>query len=232
MSGTDDGIDLSWFQENSAWTVTNPRWERDVEDSDATIIFFITLKRKPLFFILFIIVPYCMLAVLNICVFLLPCDSGEKSGYAMTVFLSFAVFLTIVATLLPQNSEKIAILSVFLFIQMIASTLITIIALGMRRVSQFPEDKPVPSWIVNLLKCNTCRKKINPTVMVLSVNTIENPVDLEKDVTHPDNSAKDFKLTWNDVVNFFDLVFFIIFSLVLILSAIICFTIAATKKPI
>jgi len=237
MLGGDKGIVLSDFQENSAWTVTTTSWKVEEEKVDAAIIFTITLKRKPLFFLISVIVPVCMLAVLNICVFLLPCDSGEKSGYAMTVFLAFAVFLTIVSSTLPQNSEKISLISVFLIVQTVASTLITIIALGMLRVSHFPEDKPVPSWIVNLLKCCTCRNKTTPTVTPASdadlrVTTIENKVDLEKDITDPEKSTKDSKLTWKDVVNFFDLVFLVVFSLALILSGIFCFTLAATGKQI
>ena len=219
------------FKQNSAWTLTNTSWK--VETTyDSHLTFSITLKRKPMFFILFLIIPVCMLSVLNNCVFLLPCDSGEKSGYAITVFLAFAVFLTIMSSLLPQNSDNISIFSVFLIIQTAASTLITVIALAMRRVSCFPDDKPVPSWIVNLIKCCTCRKKTNPVVMVQSVATVETPANLEKNVTHPENSAKDLKLTWNDVVNFLDIVFLIVFSLVLILSAIFCFTMAATRNPI
>ena len=236
MLGVDEGIMLSEFQENSAWTVTNTSWKTE-SDKDANITFTIKLKRKPLYFIISVILPISMLALLNISVFLLPCDSGEKSGYAMTVFLAFAVFLTIVSSTLPQNSDKICIISVFLIIQTVASTLITIIALGMLRVSHFPEDKPVPSWIVNLLKCCTCCKKTKPTVTPASdadlrVTTIEKKVNLEKDVTDPEKSTKDSKLTWKDVVNFFDLVFLIVFSLVLILSGIFCFTLAATGKQI
>ncbi|WAR30960.1 ACH10-like protein, partial [Mya arenaria] len=123
------GIELWNFQENSAWSVVNTSWTVDVETYEATISFTLTIERKPLYFILSVILPITMLAILNICVFLLPCESGEKASYAMTVFLAFAVFLTIVSSTLPQNSDSVAIISVFLIVQTVTSTLITFIAL-------------------------------------------------------------------------------------------------------
>ena len=262
------GIELWQFQQNSAWTVTDTSWKVEEEKKDATITFSITLKRKPMFFILSVILPISMLALLNICVFLLPCDSGEKTGYAMTVFLAFAVFLTIVSSTLPQNSEKISIVSVFLIIQTVASTLITIIALGMRRVNDFPDDKPVPPWVYKVMrflmfrscqkkgspkapewlhkvkhflvsKCRACRKKDTPTVApahdtavntAMNGATIEEKIDLAKDEPQPDSSTEDENLTWKEVVDFSDVFFIIVFSVVLILSGFICFTVAAGTK--
>ena len=232
------GIELWEFQQNSAWTVTNTSWKVEQEKVDATITFSITLKRKPMYFILSVILPVSMLALLNICVFLLPCESGEKSGYAMTVFLAFAVFLTIVSSTLPQNSETISIISIFLIIQTVSSTLITIIALGMLRVTHFPEDKPVPPWILNVirfLKCRTCCNKANSSVTpirdsAMSITNIEEKTDLKMEDTDSEGSTEDSKMTWKDVVNFFDLIFLIAFSIVLILSGFICFTVASSAK--
>ncbi|KAK3581066.1 hypothetical protein CHS0354_033852 [Potamilus streckersoni] len=49
----------------------------------------IKLRRKPIFYILSTILPIAMLSVLNLLVFLLPPNTGEKITLAVTVLLSF-----------------------------------------------------------------------------------------------------------------------------------------------
>jgi hypothetical protein len=46
-----------------------------------------------------------LMCILNIFVFLLPADSGERVGYAITVLLAIAVFLTISSDSLPATSN-------------------------------------------------------------------------------------------------------------------------------
>ena len=44
-------------------------------------------------------------------------NRGEKMGYSITVFLSLVVFLSIIGTHLPVNSEQVTVLGVYLVIQ-------------------------------------------------------------------------------------------------------------------
>ncbi|OWF35901.1 Neuronal acetylcholine receptor subunit alpha-7 [Mizuhopecten yessoensis] len=59
--------------------------------------------------------PIYLLLVMNPLVSVLPCDSGERAGFSLTVFLTFTVFITIVNGVLPANSESMFILSYFIF---------------------------------------------------------------------------------------------------------------------
>jgi len=236
MRGGERGIELHKFLDNSAWTVTNTSWNVFRDKIESTITFSITLKRKPMFFILSVILPVSMLALLNICVFVLPCDSGEKASYAMTVFLAFAVFLTIVSSTLPQNSEKIAVIAVFLIIQTASSTFITITALLMMRLKSYGDDKVLPRWFIKavlVLKCHACQMKVNPKVSPVEASS-EDVISLENTVVYEttdnsfNDSARDF--TVKEVVDFLDFVFFVIYSIVLLLSVCICFTVATTAN--
>ena len=56
------------------------------------------------------IVPVVMLSLLNVLVFLLPASSGEKMALAVTVLLSFTVYLSIISEVMPKTSESISIL--------------------------------------------------------------------------------------------------------------------------
>jgi hypothetical protein len=99
------GIELFDFEENGEWTIIDTNADDAIESDEASVTFSMTIRRKPLYYILNIVLPVVMLSILDICVFILPAESGEKTSYAITVFLAFAVFLTIVSTALPQNSE-------------------------------------------------------------------------------------------------------------------------------
>ncbi|WAR30961.1 ACHA6-like protein [Mya arenaria] len=225
------GIELWNFQKNSAWNVIDTSWSTNVETYEATISFTLIVERKPMYFILSVILPISMLAILNICVFLLPCESGEKASYAMTVFLAFAVFMTIVSSTLPQNSDSVAIISVFLIIQTVTSTLITIVALGMLRLNSFGEEVKIPGWfaaVMRVFKCRTCRQKRDQVAPIEDANE-EMKTDFDKKVTHrSDQKSVEPEFTWKEVVNFLDVVFFVVFTLVLLLSSVITFTLASS----
>ena len=68
-------------------------WKPYVEQQDVLVFKFI-LKRYSGFYLLNLIFLICVLGILNLFVFLLPPESGERVGYSITVLLSIVVFLT------------------------------------------------------------------------------------------------------------------------------------------
>ncbi|XP_050390063.1 acetylcholine receptor subunit delta-like [Patella vulgata] len=74
----------------------------------------ITLSRYPLFYVLTIILPICLLVVLNPVVFLVPAESGEKISLPVSILLAYSVILSALSELLPEVSENISILGVYL----------------------------------------------------------------------------------------------------------------------
>ena len=74
------------------------------------VTFRIKLQRKRTFYVLNTIIPVVMLSLLNVLVFLLPASSGEKMALAVTVLLSFTVYLSIISEVMPKTSESISIL--------------------------------------------------------------------------------------------------------------------------
>ncbi|WAQ99287.1 ACH5-like protein, partial [Mya arenaria] len=158
------GVNLDEFERSSSWDVTEVSWETDADAYGPNVIFSITMKRKPLFIIQTIVFPIIACALLNTCVFVLPVESGERSGFAVTMFLALAVFLTIVSTTLPANSDTVAVFSVYLIIQTTASVLITVIANLSIRLSILSD--PIPKWLHKgmnrtrlLLTCKTCKRR-------------------------------------------------------------------------
>ena len=97
----------------------------EVKGVDAMVIFKMKLKRKSTFYVFNILIPMVLLSFLNVLTFVLPVSSGERASYAVTVFLSLAVFLTIVASEIPKNSNTISIVSVYMTAMLALSTVMT-----------------------------------------------------------------------------------------------------------
>jgi hypothetical protein len=72
--------------------------------------FQLRLRRRWAYCVITIICPVIMLSILNMLVFLLPCDSGEKMTLAITGLLAFTVFLSMVDDQLPETSDNISLL--------------------------------------------------------------------------------------------------------------------------
>jgi len=77
-------------------------------------IFYLHLRRKTLFFIINLIIPCVVIAVLCWFTFILPSTSGEKVGYAITLLLGLMVFLLLLFTVLPATSETVPLMAQFL----------------------------------------------------------------------------------------------------------------------
>ncbi|XP_071087949.1 neuronal acetylcholine receptor subunit beta-4-like isoform X2 [Haliotis cracherodii] len=117
------------------------------------VTFRIHLQRKRTFYVLNTIVPVVMLSLLNVLVFLLPASSGEKMALAVTVLLSFTVYLSIISEVMPKTSESISILAVYLTVLLSLSTM-SVLSSGvvMNMIHQKP-DRPIPKWVNCLLCC-------------------------------------------------------------------------------
>ncbi|RUS86580.1 hypothetical protein EGW08_005661 [Elysia chlorotica] len=89
----------------------------------------IVIQRRSGFFILNIVMPVVLLSFLNIVVFLIPVDSGEKISYGITVLLALAVFMSIVGDMLPRSSDVVPLVTIYLFVLLIISVLTVMVAI-------------------------------------------------------------------------------------------------------
>ncbi|XP_005099539.2 neuronal acetylcholine receptor subunit alpha-6-like [Aplysia californica] len=99
------------------------------------------LKRRPTFFLLNILLPVVFLSLLNILVFIIPVNSGEKISYGITVLLAVSVFLSIVSSILPRSSDKVPSVTIYLFILLILSSLTVIDSIFIVYLSHQEQEK-------------------------------------------------------------------------------------------
>eukprot|EP00794_Sanderia_malayensis_P007313 gene7314-8131_t len=112
------------------------------------VTFFLTIKRKPLYYIFNLIVPCALIATLTLIKFFLPPESGEKIGLGITVLLAMTVFLLIVADSLPSTSEHIPLLGSY-FIAIMFDTALSLVAscVILNFFHRNPSMSPMPMWV-------------------------------------------------------------------------------------
>ncbi|XP_069128588.1 neuronal acetylcholine receptor subunit beta-3-like [Argopecten irradians] len=148
------------FIENGAWRIISTEM-RVAEYTDGNLVLMvIKFQRRPLFILLNLFLPIIVVAGLNVFVFLLPPDPGERSAFGVTVLLAMAVFLSIVSDKLPSTSEPhIARISVFILAELIVSALIMVFTVFTLMLYNKKDEKTIPNWTKSLvLKCSRRRK--------------------------------------------------------------------------
>ncbi|KAH9488469.1 Acetylcholine receptor subunit beta-like 1 [Bulinus truncatus] len=98
---------------------------KDVNLSSIQVRF--VMKRRSTFFLVNVLLPVVFLSFLNIFVFVIPAESGEKIGYGITVLLSLSVYMSTVSGMLPRSSLTLPNVIIYLFILLILS-MITVIS--------------------------------------------------------------------------------------------------------
>ncbi|KAH3694715.1 hypothetical protein DPMN_082156 [Dreissena polymorpha] len=100
------------------------------------------------------------MSVLNILVFLIPTERGERISYCLTVLLSIAVFLTLVGDNLPKNSSPMSVFSYYLLSVLVISVAITLAVICSQHLYHRRDKQPGAVWraIARCLSCGCARR--------------------------------------------------------------------------
>ncbi|GFS26215.1 neuronal acetylcholine receptor subunit alpha-3, partial [Elysia marginata] len=125
------------------------------------------LKRKPTFLVISTLLPIVFLSLLNLMVFVIPVDSGEKISYGITVLLALSVFMSIMSSMLPSSSESMPLMISYIFILMTISVLTvvdSIIIVGLHHMEEKEEksQKAKATFKSALPKVGLLRKAVSP----------------------------------------------------------------------
>ncbi|XP_061179329.1 neuronal acetylcholine receptor subunit alpha-5-like [Saccostrea echinata] len=133
-------VDLSDYVMNGEWDIVSA-WGSSLDRTRtrngfkfATLSFGLQLKRRYLFHTINTIFPVFLMGMLIPFVFKLRVIE-EKIGYSLTVLLSYAVYLTLIADHIPSTSVSVCYLSVYLAVVLTTSTLSILIVITGSRVS-------------------------------------------------------------------------------------------------
>ncbi|XP_048735823.1 neuronal acetylcholine receptor subunit beta-2-like [Ostrea edulis] len=226
ISNSVDGFRISELI-HGHWSVSSHSVTTYIDSNDSVMSFNITLDRKPKIYILFIIIPIGFLIILDLLTFLLPNDCGEKVSYSITVLLALSIFLTIVASMLPANSDSISYLEVCIVVVIGQGVLILIGTAISLRIHDWKDDEIVPWCVQSFTRLSwklQCKyKKIRNSNVKYSesktkVETLESKAE-EKELQSEEADVR--PVNWIDVTYALDFYMFWTFSVVMVIVTVI-----------
>nr|XP_006001908.1 PREDICTED: neuronal acetylcholine receptor subunit alpha-5 [Latimeria chalumnae] len=146
-------VDKREFFDNGEWEIITATGNRGNKTDGCCWYPFITysfiIRRLPLFYTLFLIIPCIGLSLLTILVFYLPSNGGEKISLCTSVLVSLTVFLLVIEEIIPSSSKVIPLIGEYLVFTMIFVTLsivITVFAINIHHRSSSTHN-PMAPWV-------------------------------------------------------------------------------------
>ncbi|XP_008142107.2 neuronal acetylcholine receptor subunit beta-3 [Eptesicus fuscus] len=149
-------VDRKDFFDNGEWEILNAKGtkghRRDGLYSYPFITYSFVLRRLPLFYTLFLIIPCLGLSFLTVLVFYLPSDEGEKLSLSTSVLVSLTVFLLVIEEIIPSSSKVIPLIGEYLLFIMIFVTLSIIVTVFVINVHHRSSSTyhPMAPWVKRL----------------------------------------------------------------------------------
>lgn len=214
-----DRFDREYFHPNGEWEFLDSTITVSDIVGFSSFRLQLRMKRRSDFYIMNIIIPVVLLLVMNVCVFILPAESGEKVSYAITVLLALAVYMTLISDHMPRISEPMSYISYFLLFSLLLSAVMCILTIYILRVYHRDRNIPVPGFLCSLVNCMSCSKwrKRNPELYISNHHH-----KTQRRMERYTESVRNRETTWIDVSKAVDILLFVIF-IVIIFVTVICF---------
>ena len=150
------------FVEKSGYTVfpSSIEWEMlnmtSIIYNSNFLQFDVYVKRKPLFLCITLVLPIILVSIVNLFVFILPIDSGERTSLSVTLFQTFVIVAMTVADSLPHGNQM-NIFSIILVIRLVVSSMTTIMAI-VTISFHYDDGRDSQSVVLNIMT-KLCQKR-------------------------------------------------------------------------
>ncbi|XP_050164134.1 acetylcholine receptor subunit gamma [Myiozetetes cayanensis] len=137
-------IDPEAFTENGEWAIKHRPARKIINSEHLTpddiqyqqIVFYLIIQRKPLFYIINIIVPCVLISAMAVLVYFLPAKAGgQKCTVSINVLLAQTVFLFLIAQKVPETSQAVPLIGKYLTFLMVVTVVIVVNAVIVLNVS-------------------------------------------------------------------------------------------------
>ena len=214
----------------------------------------VILERRWSFVFINIILPVLIIGYLNIFVFLIPVEAGERISFAVTVLLSYTVFMIVVASSIPETSNPMPLISFFLIFKLGYSACIVCAIIIVTRLFHREDHRPCTQTAVKIV---SFVDKIQSKMCCESKGNffLKQSKDNKNDITRDDEEYSDFHssfkkpeiqeqennitsakrtvvdkafcdvMTWPRFSKALDKIFLLIFSFIVIIETVVFFLI-------
>ncbi|XP_046713924.1 5-hydroxytryptamine receptor 3A-like isoform X1 [Silurus meridionalis] len=113
------------------------------------ITFWVVIKRRPILYVVNLLIPSSFLMIIDILSFYLPPHSVDRASFKMTLILGYTVFLLIMNDLLPSTANGTPIIGIYFSVclaMMVISLLETVIITNVLHHNSM-KYRPVPQWV-------------------------------------------------------------------------------------
>ncbi|NXN98214.1 ACHG protein, partial [Rhinopomastus cyanomelas] len=137
-------IDPEAFTENGEWAIKHRPARKIINSEQFTpddiqyqqIIFYLIIQRKPLFYVINIIVPCVLISAMGVLVYFLPAKAGgQKCTVSINVLLAQTVFLFLIAQKVPETSQAVPLIGKYLTFLMVVTVVIVVNAVIVLNIS-------------------------------------------------------------------------------------------------
>uniref|UniRef100_F6PSN4 Neuronal acetylcholine receptor subunit alpha-5 n=3 Tax=Callithrix jacchus TaxID=9483 RepID=F6PSN4_CALJA len=149
----DQDVDKRDFFDNGEWEIVSATGSKGNRTDSCCwyphVTYSFVIKRLPLFYSLFLIIPCIGLSFLTVLVFYLPSNEGEKICLCTSVLVSLTVFLLVIEEIIPSSSKVIPLIGEYLVFTMIFVTLsimVTVFAINIHHRSSSTHNAMAP-WV-------------------------------------------------------------------------------------
>ncbi|XP_031465511.1 acetylcholine receptor subunit beta-like, partial [Phasianus colchicus] len=138
--------------ENGQWEIVHGAALQH-EGLHEDVTFILIIRRKPLFYIINVLVPSVLLTMLAVSTFYLPPDAGEKMTLSLFALLTLTVFLLLLADKVPATSLAVPLIGRYLTGALVLLTLSVTLSVGVLNVHhrvptthRMPQGLRTVSW--------------------------------------------------------------------------------------
>ncbi|XP_015777551.1 PREDICTED: neuronal acetylcholine receptor subunit alpha-7-like, partial [Acropora digitifera] len=108
----------------------------------------VQIKRRPLYYTMYLIIPCAMISILTLLVFLLPPDCNERMTVGMAILVTLSFFFIMVAENMPATSEAVPLVGMYYTVTMIeVSSAFFMTCWVLRFHHMNPTEGEVPKWV-------------------------------------------------------------------------------------
>ena len=216
-------VSTAFYTENVLWKLTKTTIQPQMRFGIKGILSVdLHLERSSRYIMLNIVGPILLICILSPFVFLLPPESGERISYTVTMFLSLAVFMTLLNDQMPRSSLSLPRFSYFLFMALLYSALQCVISILTLGLHMRQDSARVPSWMHTLLSlltlqccCRACgkAKRLGKTKRI---HVKQKSTELDEEVTNVERNWKYVAAELDKIAFVYSMVFIVLNVMLLV----------------